>query len=194
MDWSIFHAVNRLAQRTSWAHGFFKAYANYGIVVFPMLLTYCGIVALRRGDATILTRSAWAAAGACVALAVNQPIADWIGSARPFAAHPHILTLVDRSTDPGFMSDHSIVAGGVAVGLCFVLRRVGFMALALAVLMAFTRVYVGAHFPSDVLGGFVFAGAIVIVGLPIIDRFVKPISAKLLATPVAQRFATAPQP
>ena len=194
MDWSIFHAVNRLAQRTSWAHGFFKVYANYGIVVFALMLAYCGIVSLRRGDALMLTRSVWAAGGACIALAVNQPIADWIGSVRPFAAHPHILTLVDRSTDPGFMSDHSIVAGGVAVGLCFVVRRVGIAALALAVLMALTRVYVGAHFPSDVVGGLVFGGGVVAAALPLVTRFVTPLSAKLLATSTAQKIAATPHP
>lgn len=38
MDNSLFRWINRLANRTGWAHGFFTAYAKYGIVLFAALL------------------------------------------------------------------------------------------------------------------------------------------------------------
>ena len=37
MDNSIFQWFNRLAQHTSWAHGFFRFYANYGIVLLGLI-------------------------------------------------------------------------------------------------------------------------------------------------------------
>ena len=33
MDGSLYRWINRLANRTHWAHGFFTAYANYGVVL-----------------------------------------------------------------------------------------------------------------------------------------------------------------
>ena len=35
---SLFRWINRLANRTGWAHGFFTAYAKYRIVLFAVLL------------------------------------------------------------------------------------------------------------------------------------------------------------
>lgn len=54
MDWSLFQAVNRFAERTSWAHGLFRAYADYGIALFAAALVVVAVVALRCSDATML--------------------------------------------------------------------------------------------------------------------------------------------
>ena len=40
MDNSLFRWINRLANRTSWAHGFFTSYAKYGIALFAVLLVW----------------------------------------------------------------------------------------------------------------------------------------------------------
>jgi len=65
----------------------------------------------------------------------------------------NVHVLVDKTTDFSFPSDHATVAGTDAVGLLFANRRWGIVAGALAVLVAFTRVYIGAHSPDDVLAG-----------------------------------------
>jgi len=38
MDNSIFRSINSLARHTTWAHGFFRIYANGGIVLFGLLI------------------------------------------------------------------------------------------------------------------------------------------------------------
>ena len=56
------------------------------------------------------------------------------------------------------------MGGAVATGLLLVNRRLGLLAALAAALMAFARVYIGAHYPWDVLGGLVLGGAVVLLG------------------------------
>ena len=192
MDWTLFHAVNRFAAHTSWLHGAMKAYAEYGIALFVVLLAVAGVNAVRSGNAAQLAHTAWAAVGAMIVLGVNQPIADAFGRARPYASHANVLRLVDRTVDPSFMSDHSLVTMAVAVGLFFVSRRLGLVAFVAAVVMAFARVYVGAHYPGDVVAGAAFAAVVVVSVHPLVDRYVAPIAGSLLAQPWLGRWARDP--
>ena len=187
MDYSTFESINRWSAHNSWSHAFFRTHANLGIGVFALGLIVAGLIGLR-SDPQVLARSLWTAAAAVIALALNQPIADAVGRARPFVTHRGVLMLVDKSTDPGFMSDHSIVAGAVAVGLMFAVRRVGWVMVGAAILMAFTRVIVGAHYPGDVLAGLAFGGAIAAAGIPFADRVLTPWCQRLRTTSIASRF------
>jgi undecaprenyl-diphosphatase len=83
-----------------------------------------------------------------------------VNEARPYTALPHILVLATRSTDPSFPSDHATMAGAVAVGLWFVSRRLGIVAAIAALLMAFARVYIAAHYPADVVAGLLLGGLV----------------------------------
>lgn len=95
-----------------------------------------------------------------LALAVNQPITHLFHEARPYVTHPHILLLASRSPDYSFPSDHAVMAGAAATGLLLVSRRLGMVAVAAAIVMAFARVYVAAHYPWDVLAGLLLGAGV----------------------------------
>jgi undecaprenyl-diphosphatase len=103
------------------------------------------------------------------AVAINQPIVAHVAESRPYSAQPHVLLLVTASADPSFPSDHATMAGAVAASLWLVSWRLGVTASALALLMAATRVYVGAHYPQDVIAGLAL-GAVVALLLWLVVR------------------------
>lgn len=169
-DRSWFLSVNEWAQDTPWLHGVVKAYAGYGAALFAGLLLLGYLEARRSGSPRLLAASAWSGVATLLAVAVNQPIASGVGEPRPFSVFPDALVLAHRSADPSFASDHAVMAGAAAVALCFVSRRLGVVAGAAAVLMAFARVYVGAHFPVDVVAGLALGAAVAAGGWALLHR------------------------
>jgi len=159
----LFLAVNDLARRTPWAHGAVLAYASYGVALFAALLL-AGWWTARHSGPRAMAGALWAGAATVLAVALNQPIIAAAGQARPYTAHPEILVLARRSADLSFPSDHAVMAGAVAAGLWLVSRRLGFTATVAALLMAFARVYVGVHYPRDVLAGLALGAAVALGG------------------------------
>ncbi len=171
MDNSLFRWINRLTNRTGLAHGFFTAYAKYGIVLFAVLLIVAYLDGRQHDDLRAVAGSVWAGGAALVALGIGQLIGGAIDRARPYETMTGVHLLVDKTTDFSFPSDHATAAGAVAVGLLLTNRRWGIIAGVLAVVMAFTRVYVGAHYPGDVLAGLALGGTIAAIGVVIVVPF-----------------------
>ena len=164
MDNSLFRWINRLAARSGWAHGFFEANAGYGIALFAILLLVAYIDGRQHGSMRAVAGSVWAALAALAALGIGQLIGGAVDRARPYETIANVHLLVDKTTDFSFPSDHATVAGAVAVGLLLTNRRWGIIASALAILMAFTRIYVGAHYPADVAAGLALGAAVAAAG------------------------------
>jgi len=189
-----FEQVNQFARATSWLHGVILGYATYGLAVFVSLLLAGWWIARRSGSITRMSAVVCAGAGTLLAVAVNQPIVAAVHEARPYTTHPGILVLAQPSTDFSFPSDHAVMAGAVAAGLWFVSRRLGLVATVAALVMAFARVYIAAHFPQDVVAGLVLgavvASVVYFVGRGTVARLI----AALMRTHLRPLLQATPQP
>lgn len=103
------------------------------------------------------------AAALCVDLILcNGILKNLFGRTRPFDVNPSISLLVARPEDFSFPSGHTAASFAAAAALWFAgEKRLWKPALALAILIAFSRLYLYVHYPTDILGGVlvgIFAG------------------------------------
>lgn len=96
--------------------------------------------------------------GLCAAvlslLVNNMFLKHFVGRVRPFTVIKELVPLIQKPTDPSFPSGHTACA--FAVGFLLFRRlpkRYGLPCLLLAILIGLSRIYLGVHYPSDVLAG-----------------------------------------
>jgi undecaprenyl-diphosphatase len=83
---------------------------------------------------------------------VLKPI---IGRIRPCNEFTQIPLLIARPLSPSFPSGHTIVGFSAATAIYYFHRIPGIAAYFLASLIAFSRMYLFVHYPTDILGGIV---------------------------------------
>ena len=104
-------------------------------------------------------------------LAVNCFIKPLVARVRPYDLFPDLHILTHAEHDFSFPSGHSANAFAVAwILLRMAPKKFGVPAALLAALMSFSRLYVGVHYPTDVLAGIAIAVALAEVTLLLLPR------------------------
>ena len=94
-------------------------------------------------------------------LACNTVLKPLIGRGRPFLLRPDLILLVSPPGDASFPSGHTAASFAAAFALraAGAEKRLWIPAVILAAGIAFSRLYLYVHWPSDVLGG-ILLGAV----------------------------------
>ncbi|MHB1652798.1 MAG: phosphatase PAP2 family protein [Desulfitobacteriaceae bacterium] len=90
----------------------------------------------------------------------DEVLKTLIARPRPFVHFPDARILADKPQQFSFPSGHTTTSFAPAVTFLLKKRALGIAALILAALIGFSRIYVGVHYPLDVLGGVLLGGGI----------------------------------
>lgn len=180
-DYRLFHWANTLAAHHDGFEDPLKAYVQASEIVFAL-----GLVALFVFFAPRIRRAAVAAGlSAGLALLVAHFLAAAIGRNRPFVDHPNAHNFLSHANDPGFPSDHATAAFAIAFAIVLRDRVAGIVALVLALVLAFGRVALGAHYPSDVFAGAVLGlAAALVLWVPVLRERVDRLADALGRLPI----------
>jgi undecaprenyl-diphosphatase len=110
--------------------------------------------------------------GTLVLTVVAVALADWsatgikalVDRPRPPGRYPEPKTLVPVPHDASFPSGHAATSFAGATMLSLAFPRFAPVLLLLAAAVAFSRVYVGVHYPLDIIGGAAL-GALIAIAL-----------------------------
>lgn len=92
------------------------------------------------------------------AIVTNLLLKNIVARPRPFAEIEALIPLIAKPTDFSFPSGHTTASFAVALVMFRMLpKKIGIPAVVLAALVAFSRLYLGVHYPTDVLVGFLVA-------------------------------------
>ena len=88
-------------------------------------------------------------------LVTNMTLKNLVARPRPYTVLENLTILVEKPGEFSFPSGHSSCSFAFAFAIYLLLpKKYGVPALVLATLIALSRLYVGVHYPTDILGGF----------------------------------------
>ncbi|MFJ5713745.1 undecaprenyl-diphosphatase [Neobacillus sp. NPDC093127] len=99
---------------------------------------------------------------------------------QPFAELPHVNQLIAHAVDNAFPSDHSILFFSVCFSFFLVRKKEGWLWLVFACIVGVSRIWVGVHYPGDVLTGALIGIVAALVAYWIVPKlgFVKTVLTK----------------
>jgi undecaprenyl-diphosphatase len=169
------------------------ALANWAIFLVPLLFAALWLWGDPNSRAGILLTFC----AAELALGLNQVAAIIWYHPRPFAV-PIGRTLVEHVADSSFPSDHVtfLIASGIGLMIWTRHRGVGFAILALSIPVALARIFLGVHFPIDMVGAIPVAAFGLLIVAPLrawffqtlLPRWVGPIYGLAFSLPIRRHW------
>ena len=168
MDWRIYKAIYDVSLHHHWVGTLFSDIEKVSIPVMVVITAALWFFSRPGGDRKWKLACGSGFASAALAYAVAFVIHHAWSRPRPYASH-HISHPWSNTTDASFPSDHATVSFAIAFAILAFDTVAGVIFLVIAAIIAVGRLFIGAHYPSDVLAGLVIgliAAGVVVRLLP----------------------------
>jgi len=163
LNLSLFHVLNVPDQASIWIINYASLIAHDLVYLFLLIFA----IAWFRGSYEVKTGIIKAFIFTAITLLMSEVLSAVLNTPRPFVMDVG-RTLIEHAPTGFFPSNHMIIFSGIAFAYYFSPQRdLGRILIWTAWLVAWSRVYVGVHFPIDMLGAFLMAIIVNLAGLPL---------------------------
>ena len=161
LNLSLFEWINASSHASDWMIHFAIFIANDLLYCMILLFAWFWL----RGNYDTKKQILKAFIFTSIAILISQCISHVYYHPRPFVMDVG-RTLIYHAPNGSFPSDHMLIFSSIAFSYLFsAQRKLGIFLLIMAWLVAWSRVYLGVHFPLDMLGAFLLAFALNFFGL-----------------------------
>ena len=159
----LFHILNVPDQASIWMINYASLIAHDLVYLFLLIFA----IAWFRGSYQVKTGIIKAFIFTAITLLMSEVLSAVLNTPRPFVMDVG-RTLIEHAPTGFFPSNHMSIFSGIVFAYYFSPQRdLGRILIWTAWLVAWSRVYVGVHFPIDMLGAFLIAIIVNLAGLPL---------------------------
>ncbi|RQL49680.1 undecaprenyl-diphosphatase [Acinetobacter nosocomialis] len=154
LNLSLFHVINGAQDASQFIIRLAIFFANDLLYILLFILTFF----------MVLWRSRFKKIGSlnlsfltCISLLVGYIISLFYHHPRPFVMGVG-TTFIEHAPTASFPSNHMLIFSTISLSYLFAQRKIiGMILLFLSFVVAWSRIYLGVHFPLDMLGAFIVA-------------------------------------
>lgn len=182
VDGSLYHwFITQAANAPHWLDDLVSFYASYGLGLFALMMIWCWWQARRARDSVDMAMALAVPVAVVVAYVVNDIVKSVFDEARPcqVITSPATVQPCPGAGDWAFPSNHAAIAAAAAAAVWLISRRLGIIATLAALVMGFSRIWVGAHYPHDVLVGLVVGAVVAVPVMLAAKRYGPPLVVRL---------------
>jgi undecaprenyl-diphosphatase len=171
VDWRVYKAIYDVSLHHHWVGSLFHGIEQASIPVMVLITAALWFLSRPGGDRKWKLACGSGFAAAALSYAIAFVIHHAYDRPRPYVSH-HISHPWSNTTDASFPSDHTTLSFAIAFAVLSFDVAAGWIFLVVAAIIGVGRLFIGAHYPSDIGAGIVIgliAAGIVVRLLP---RFV----------------------
>lgn len=133
----------------------FTAFCTEAVIVLLGVILLWTWWRARKHTARSMALALLAPVGVVIAYLVSEHSKTFLQAPRPCRTFPRVDAIAECPLpgDWSFPSNHATVAGAIALGALLAWPRMGLFTVPLAALAGYSRVFVGVHYPHDVVTG-----------------------------------------
>lgn len=160
MNTSIFILINSWAGRWGWLDSVMIFFAEYLMYLMILIVLVYAVWNYRQYRAMAIVSIGFALIARFI---VASGIRYFYYHARPYLIIAETNLLLAQKTESSFPSGHTIFVFALATGVYQYNKKLGMWFYGLACLVGFSRIFVGVHWPYDIVAGAVLGVLVAVI-------------------------------